>query len=93
MKYKTLFISDVHLGTNVSQTVKLLKFFKENEFEKLYLVGDILDMTAIRRRYFYWDETHNTLLQKILRMSRKGVHVEYIVGNHDVFLEFFVKEK
>ncbi|OGV43020.1 MAG: hypothetical protein A2X48_11215 [Lentisphaerae bacterium GWF2_49_21] len=92
MKYKTIFISDVHLGTTVSQTDKLLKFLKENEFEKLYLVGDIVDMTAIRRRYFYWNEDNNTLLQKILRMARKGIQVEYIVGNHDIFLEFFAHE-
>ncbi len=92
MKYKTIFISDVHLGTAVSQTERLLKFIKENEFEKLYLVGDIVDMTAIRRRYFFWDENHNTILQKILRMARKGVKVEYIIGNHDIFLEFFAQE-
>jgi UDP-2,3-diacylglucosamine pyrophosphatase LpxH len=92
MKYNTIFVSDIHLGTTVSQTAKLLKFLKENEFDKLYLVGDIVDMTAIRRRYFYWDENHNTLLQKILRMARKGVQVEYIVGNHDIFLEFFIHD-
>lgn len=92
MKYKTLFISDVHLGTNVSQNVRLLRFLKENEFEKLYLVGDIVDMTAIRRRHFYWDENNNTLLQKILRLARKGVQIEYIIGNHDIFLEFFIQE-
>ncbi len=92
MKYRTIFISDIHLGTSASRPDELLKFLKENEFEKLYLVGDIIDMTAIRRRYFYWDEMHNTLLQKILRMARKGVKVEYIVGNHDIFLEFFAHE-
>ncbi|MCX6984602.1 MAG: UDP-2,3-diacylglucosamine diphosphatase, partial [Lentisphaerae bacterium] len=49
-------------------------------------------MTAIRRRHFYWDENHNTLLQKILRMARKGVRIEYIIGNHDIFLEFFMQD-
>ncbi len=92
MKYRTIFISDVHLGTSVSQSGRLLEFLKEHEFEKLYLVGDIVDMTAISRRSFSWEESHNTVLQKLLRLARKGVQIEYVIGNHDVFLEFFIHE-
>ncbi|MEM4248267.1 MAG: UDP-2,3-diacylglucosamine diphosphatase, partial [Candidatus Nanoarchaeia archaeon] len=92
MKYRTIFISDVHLGTKISQTEKLLDFFRENECEKLYLVGDIVDMAAIRRHMFYWDETHNTVIQKLLRMARKGVKITYIIGNHDIYLSFLIRE-
>lgn len=91
MKYKTLFISDIHLGTSLSQTERLLQFLKDNEFGKIYLVGDIVDMTAVRRK-FYWDENHNTVIQKIMRLARKGVQIIYIIGNHDIFLEFFIRE-
>ena len=92
MKYRAVFISDIHLGTRICQAERLLDFFRDNEFEQLYLVGDIVDMQAVRKHGFYWDENHNTVIQKILRMARKGVKVSYIIGNHDIFLNFLVPE-
>jgi len=90
MKYKTLFISDTHLGTRNSQADKLLKFLVDNEFEKIYLVGDIIDMIAMKKK-FYWKKNHNNVIQKLLKLSKK-IEVIYIVGNHDIFLESFIGE-
>ena len=92
MKFRTAFISDIHLGTKISQTEKLLDFLKENKFDNIYLVGDVVDMSAVRRHSFYWDDTHNTVIQKILRLARKGVKITYIIGNHDIYLDFLDKE-
>lgn len=90
--YKTVFISDIHLGTDVCQHEKLLKFLKgfENEdkrsycLQKLYLVGDLIDMTQIDHRLF-WSK-HRTVVKKLLRMADKGVEIVYIPGNHDYFV-------
>jgi UDP-2,3-diacylglucosamine pyrophosphatase LpxH len=80
--YRTLFISDVHLGTRASQADMLLDFLKHTEAETIYLVGDILDFWRIKRGAV-WPQSHNDVLQKILRKVRKGTRVIYIPGNHD----------
>ena len=84
-KVKTLFISDVHLGTRKSQADKLLDVLKDYEFENLIIIGDFIDLTALKQK-FYWNEDHSTVIQKVLRLSRKGVKVVYLLGNHDHFL-------
>ena len=89
MKYKSIFISDIHLGTKFSQAEKLLDFMKENESDNLYLVGDIIDGWAIKRKY-RWAQSHSDVIQKILRRARKGTNVVYITGNHDEFLRSFL---
>lgn len=89
MKYKSIFISDVHLGTKFSNTKKLLDFFKHNESENLYLVGDIIDGWAIKRKLI-WPQSHSDVIQKILKKARKGCSVVFITGNHDEFLRPFV---
>ena len=90
-KIRTLFISDVHLGTKKCQAEKLLEVFKNCEFEQLIIVGDFIDLTSLKRK-FYWNESHSTVIQKILRFSRKGVKVNYILGNHDHYLRGLIKE-
>lgn len=90
-KIRTLFISDVHLGTKKSQADKLLEVLKNYEFEQLIIVGDFVDLTSLKRK-FYWKESHSTIIQKVLRMSRKGVKVNYILGNHDHYLRELIKE-
>jgi len=80
--YRTLFISDVHLGTRASQALVLLDFLKHNEAETIYLVGDILDFWRIKRGAI-WPQAHNDVLQKLLRKVRKGTRIVYIPGNHD----------
>jgi UDP-2,3-diacylglucosamine pyrophosphatase LpxH len=90
-KIRTLFISDVHLGTKKCQAEKLLEVFKKYELENLVIVGDFIDLTSLKRK-FYWNESHSTVIQKILRFSRKGVKVNYILGNHDHYLRGLIKE-
>ncbi len=82
MQYKTIWISDVHLGTPGSSADKLLEFLRDNESDRLFLVGDIIDGWALRRKFF-WHQSHSDFIQKILRKARKGTEVIYIPGNHD----------
>ncbi|MFA9443074.1 MAG: UDP-2,3-diacylglucosamine diphosphatase [Hyphomicrobium sp.] len=80
--YRTLFISDVHLGTRSAQAGLLLDFLKHNDAETIYLVGDIIDFWRIRRGVI-WPQSHSDVLQKLLRKVRKGTRVVFIPGNHD----------
>lgn len=89
MNFKSVFISDIHLGTNDCQAEKLLEFIKEIECENLFLVGDIIDGWELRRS-FRWKQSHSDVLQKLLRKARKGTNVYYILGNHDDFLSGFL---
>ncbi|MFM8684290.1 MAG: UDP-2,3-diacylglucosamine diphosphatase, partial [Chthoniobacterales bacterium] len=84
-------ISDVHLGTRGSQAAALLEFLRDHEFETLYLVGDLLDIWSLRRRR-YWPQSHNDVIQKLLRKARKGTRLVYIPGNHDEFVAEFPGE-
>ncbi|HUN92941.1 MAG TPA: UDP-2,3-diacylglucosamine diphosphatase [Burkholderiaceae bacterium] len=81
-RYRAIFISDIHLGTAGCKAAHLLDFLRHNESQTLYLVGDIIDGWAMRGRFF-WHQTHNDVIQKILRKARKGTRVIYIPGNHD----------
>jgi len=92
MRIKTLFISDVHLGTKKCQADKLLKVIKEYQFEKIIIVGDFIDLTSLKRKFF-WKEDHSTVIQKILRESRRGTEVVYILGNHDYYLRGLIEEE
>jgi len=91
MKVKTLFISDVHLGTSKCQADKLLNVLRDYDYQELVIVGDFIDLTSLKRK-FYWKADHSTVIQKILRASRKGTKVTYILGNHDYFLRGLIKE-
>jgi len=88
MNYRTIFISDIHLGTRFSQAENLLDFLKHNESQNLVLVGDIIDGWAIKRK-FQWAQSHSDVIQKILRKARKGTQVFFVIGNHDEFLRPF----
>jgi UDP-2,3-diacylglucosamine pyrophosphatase LpxH len=81
-RYRTIWISDIHLGTRGCKAEFLLDFLKHTESETLYLVGDIVDGWRLRRSW-YWAQTHNDVIQKILRKARKGTKVIYVPGNHD----------
>jgi UDP-2,3-diacylglucosamine pyrophosphatase LpxH len=80
--YKTIWLSDLHIGSTQCQADVLLDFLKHNDSEKLYLVGDIIDFWALSKKV-YWPTDHNTIIQKILRKARHGTHVIYVPGNHD----------
>jgi len=86
--YRTGWISDVHLGTRGSQAEALLSFLRSHEFETLYVVGDLIDVWALKRG-IYWPQSHNDVIQKLLRAGRKGTQVIYIPGNHDEFISGF----
>lgn len=89
--YRAGWISDVHLGTRGSKASALLEFLRENEFETLYLVGDIVDGWSMKRGV-YWPQPHNDVIQKLLRAGRKGTRLVYIPGNHDEFMAGFLGE-
>jgi UDP-2,3-diacylglucosamine pyrophosphatase LpxH len=80
--YRTIWISDLHIGSTQCQADTLLDFLKYNDSEKLYLVGDIIDFWALSKK-MYWPRDHNTVIQKILRKARHGTQIIYIPGNHD----------
>jgi UDP-2,3-diacylglucosamine pyrophosphatase LpxH len=88
-RFRTIWISDLHLGTTGCQARHLLDFLRHTESEHLYLVGDIIDGWQLRRRW-YWPQAHNDVVQKILRKARKGTRVIYIPGNHDEFGRHFL---
>lgn len=84
LSVRTVFISDVHLGTPGCQAEALLDFLRCVECETLYLVGDIVDGWQLMRRW-YWPQAHNDVVQKVLRKARKGTRVVLVPGNHDEF--------
>jgi UDP-2,3-diacylglucosamine pyrophosphatase LpxH len=86
--FRTLFISDVHLGTRGSQAERLLDFLRVHDAETIYLVGDIIDGWALKSNW-HWPQSHNDFVQKMLRRVRKGARVFYIPGNHDEFLRSY----
>ena len=83
-RFRAVFISDVHLGTRGCQAELLLDFIRHMECETLYLVGDIIDGWRLKSGW-YWPQAHNDVVQKVLRLARKGVRVVYVPGNHDEF--------
>jgi UDP-2,3-diacylglucosamine pyrophosphatase LpxH len=88
-RYRTLWISDIHLGTAGCQADYLLDFLKHNESDTLYLVGDIIDGWQLRKGW-YWPQAHNDVVQKLLRKARKGTRVVYVPGNHDSMARQFM---
>jgi len=86
--YRTLFISDVHLGSRSAKADLLVDFLRVHDAETIYLVGDIIDGWRLRRSW-HWPQSHNDVVQKLLRKARKGAKVIYIAGNHDEFLRDF----
>jgi len=92
MKYRTLFISDIHLGTVGCQTTPLIDFLKKNEFEIIYLVGDIIDFWAMKGR-IRWRDDCSEVIRIIMKMAHKGTRVYYIPGNHDEIIRKFVGDQ
>ena len=88
-RYRTIFVSDLHLGTPGCQVAALLDFLKAHPSDTLYLVGDIVDGWQLRRKW-YWPQAHNDVVQKLLKRARKGRRVIYFSGNHDEFARQFI---
>ena len=89
--YRTAWISDLHLGTHGCNVEAVLHFLRVVDCETLYLVGDLIDVWSLRRSR-YWPQSHNDVIQKILRKGRKGTRIIYIPGNHDEMLRGFFGE-
>jgi len=85
-KYRSIFISDVHLGTKDSQADKLNNFLKNNSCDTLYLVGDIIDAWRIQQNKWRWKQSHTNVVRRVLGYAKRGTKVIYIAGNHDEFL-------
>jgi UDP-2,3-diacylglucosamine pyrophosphatase LpxH len=87
--YRSIFISDTHLGTRGCRADFLADFLKSVSCENLYLVGDIIDGWRLRRSWF-WDRHHDEVLRLILRAARGGTNVVYVPGNHDEMMRKYV---
>ena len=84
-RIRTLFLSDIHLGIRGCQADSLLDFLRHYEADTIYLVGDIVDGWQLKSAW-YWPQSHNDVVQKLLRKARKGTRIVYVPGNHDEFL-------
>jgi UDP-2,3-diacylglucosamine pyrophosphatase LpxH len=87
-KVRTLFLSDIHLGSKASKADFLLDFLRVYEADTIFLVGDIVDGWRLKRSW-YWPQNCNDVVQKLLRKGRKGARIVYVPGNHDDFLREF----
>jgi len=81
-RVRTLFLSDIHLGTRACQAEQLLDFLREHPADKVFLIGDIIDFWAMSRS-IHWSAAQNTVVQKLLRRARHGEEIVFIPGNHD----------
>lgn len=80
--FRTIWISDTHLGSSGAQAAELAYLLKHIDCEQLYLVGDIIDMWRLGQRW-WWPEPHNTVVRRLLKLAARGTEVLYIPGNHD----------
>lgn len=88
-RVRSIFLSDIHLGTRACQAGRLLSFLRRYDSEHLYLVGDIIDFWAMSRG-IYWSRQQNTVVQKVLKRARRGTQVVFVPGNHDEALREYV---
>ena len=84
-RYRTVWISDIHLGTRGCNAEMLVSFLKSIECKTLYLAGDIIDGWRLRKGW-YWPDAHNEVVRRILKMAHRGTRVVFIAGNHDEML-------
>lgn len=88
-KYRSIWISDTHLGSKGCKVDFLLSFLQQNDSEHLYLVGDIIDGWQLRKRWF-WNKAHDQIVHAVLGKAQQGTKVTYVSGNHDEFLRNFL---
>jgi UDP-2,3-diacylglucosamine pyrophosphatase LpxH len=88
LHYRTIWISDIHLGTKGCNAEMLVDFLDSVDSDTLYLVGDIVDGWQLKKRV-YWPTAHNDVVWRIMKRARRGTRVIYIPGNHDeIFRQF-----
>jgi UDP-2,3-diacylglucosamine pyrophosphatase LpxH len=84
--YRSIFVSDVHLGTRDCKAEELNNFLKHNSCDTLYLVGDIIDAWRIQQNKWRWKQSHTNVVRRVLGHAKRGTRVVYVAGNHDEFL-------
>jgi UDP-2,3-diacylglucosamine pyrophosphatase LpxH len=84
--YRSIFISDVHLGTKDCKAEALNNFLKHNTCDTLYLVGDIIDAWKIQQNKWRWKQSHTNVVRRVLGHAKRGTRIVYVVGNHDEFI-------
>lgn len=84
-RYRTIFLSDIHLGTRGCQAELLISFLKHHSADRVYLVGDIIDGWRLKKG-LYWPQSHNDVLRRLFTLMKRGTQVVYVTGNHDEFL-------
>ena len=89
--YRSIFISDVHLGTKDCKAEALNNFLKHNTSETLYLVGDIIDAWKIKQNKWRWKQSHTNVVRRILGHAKRDTRVVYVLGNHDEFLRPYLQ--
>ena len=87
-RYRTIWISDVHLGTRGCNAELLIDFLDHTDSDTLYLVGDIIDGWRLKKK-FYWPDAHNDVIWRVLKRARRGTRIVYIPGNHDEMFRQF----
>ena len=91
-EFRTLFLSDLHLGTKGCQVGQLLHFLVNHNAETIYLVGDIIDAWRLGNRW-YWPDEHNAVLRVLKDKAERGTRIVYLPGNHDEFVRQYVGSK
>ena len=86
LRYRSIWLSDVHLGHRGCKAEFLLDFLRSTESDHLYLLGDVVDVWAMKRGKVYWPQAHNDLIRTVLGKAKRGTRVIYIPGNHDEVL-------
>ncbi len=89
--WRALFVSDIHLGTRACKAEALYQFLLQHDYQKLYLVGDVIDFEQMHRRT-HWPQRHNDIIALIMARAKQGVEVIYVPGNHDAAMRDFVGE-
>src|SRR3569833_2666375 len=81
-RFRTIWISDVHLGSKMCRADNLLNIQHATDCETLYLVGDIVDLWHMRSG-IYWPQEHNDGIRTLLAKAQSGTRIIYVPGNHD----------
>jgi UDP-2,3-diacylglucosamine pyrophosphatase LpxH len=87
-RYRTIWISDIHLGTKGCNAKLLIDFLDHTDSETMYLVGDIIDGWRLKKK-FYWPAEHNDIVWRVLKRAKRGTRIVYIPGNHDEMVRPF----
>jgi len=88
-RYRSIFISDVHLGSKNARDDLLLEFLKQTDADNYFIIGDFIDGWLLQKRH-YWTQTHNDILHFLFKKAKQDKNIVYVAGNHDEFIREFV---